>query len=114
MVLWPEPKIFLADEILLPPARAAGLPAHHVSQLIPPAMVAITGHWPWPQRRSSAPVRSRSRPISSSAQGRSPGLGAVDAAATEPDPATLAAIMAICMMACDPRELARYLPKPAA
>ena len=35
-----ETQVYFLDEILLPPARAAGLPARHVSSQIPPAMVA--------------------------------------------------------------------------
>jgi hypothetical protein len=114
-VLLAQHPIYFIDDILVPPAKAAGLPAHHVSELIPPALVA--------DHRALALAaaahvgagavavtpefveRANSLPIGSVLSMR---------LRAEPDPATLAAVMAICMCAGDPRRLARALPRAAA
>ena len=109
----PSP-IYFIDEILLPPAKAAKLNAHHVSDHIPAAMVAdhralslAAAAYVANGAVAVAPdfvERAQSLPLGSVLSMRM---------RAEPDPATVAAITAICMIAGDPRKLSRYLPSAA-
>jgi hypothetical protein len=110
----PSP-IYFIDEILLPPAKAAKLNAHHVSDRIPAAMVADHRAL---ALAAAAHVGSGAVAVAPDFVERARSLPLVSVLSmrmrAEPDPATMAAVLAICMLAGDPRKLARALPRAAA